>query len=75
MNVRETEEYIETLTDKTEKKPKKRKQKTKGFTRNTQIAVNSVNQCVKMINNMGIHASVEMDDHDNELRMVIRIPK
>ena len=53
----------------------KRKQKTKGFTRNIQIAVNSVNQCVEMITKMGIQATVETDDQDNELRMIIHLPK
>ena len=40
-----------------------------------QIAVNSVNQCVQMIEKMGIKASVEMDDQDKELRMIIHLPK
>jgi hypothetical protein len=40
-----------------------------------QIAVNSVNQCVEMITKMGIQATVETDDQDNELRMIIHLPK
>lgn len=76
MNVRESEEYIAAMNrGEVTPKPKKRKQKTKGFTRNMQIAVNSVNQCVQMIEKMGIKASVEMDDQDKELRMIIHLPK
>ena len=72
MNVRQTEEYIEKIGTV---KKRKRRQKTKGFTRNVQIAINSVNQCVKMIEKMGIKAKVETDDRDDEVRMIIRIPK
>ena len=76
LNVRAAEEYIAALNrGEVKPKPKKRKQKTKGFTRNMQIAVNSVNQCVEMITKMGIQATVETDDQDNELRMIIHLPK
>ena len=76
LNVRAAEEYIAALNrGEVKPKPKKRKQKTKGFTRNMQIAVNSVNQCVEMITKMGIQATVEADDQDNELRMIIHLPK
>ena len=76
LNVRAAEEYIAALNrGEVKLKPKKRKQKTKGFTRNMQIAVNSVNQCVEMITKMGIQATVETDDQDNELRMIIHLPK
>ena len=72
LNVRQSEEYIEKMNG-----PQKvhKRQKTKGFTRNVQIAINSVMQCAKMIEKMGIHTTVETDDRDNEVRMIIRIPK
>ena len=72
MNVRQSEEYIEKLSG-----PRRvhHRQKTKGFTRNIQIAVNSVNQCAKMIEKMGIKVTVETEDRDSEVRMIIRIPK
>ncbi len=72
MNVRQSEEYIEKMNG-----PQKvhRRQKTKGFTRNVQIAINSVNQCAKMIEKMGIKTKVETEDRDDEVRMIIRIPK
>ena len=72
LNVRETENEIEKIL-----KPKKtkRKQKTKGFTRNMQIAVNSVKQCVQMITKMGISADMDLRETDDELQMIIRVPK
>ena len=76
LNVRESEEYIAAINrGEVVPKQKKRKQKTKGFTRNMQIAVNSVNQCVEMINKMGVKATAEMDDSDDELKMIIHLPK
>lgn len=76
LNVRESEEYIADLNaGKIKPKPKKKKHTTRGFTRNMQIAVNSVNQCVQMIEKMGVKAVLEMDDSDDELRMIIRLPK
>ena len=70
LNVRETEQYIEKGPQK-----KKRRQKTKGFTRNQQIAVNSVNQCIRMIEKMGIRVTAETEDDDKELKITIRIPR
>ena len=72
LTVRESEKYIETL-----QAPKKvhRRQKTKGFTRNTQLAINSVNQCVQMIRKLGIDAKAEQIDGDEEIRMIVHIPR
>ena len=72
LNVRETEDLIE---KKLNRKPKKRRQKTKGFTRNQQIAINTVNQCVKTIEKMGIKVSVSMDEADDAVRMTVILPK
>ena len=71
-NVRQTEDYIETM--QTPKK-RKRRQKTKGFARNIQIGINTVNEGVKMIEKMGIKVSVETEDMDDAVRMIIRFPK
>lgn len=72
MTVRETELYIEHLSG-----PKRvhHRQKTKGFTRNFQIAINTVNQSVKMLEKMGIEAKTETEDTPTEVRMIIRFPK
>ncbi len=73
MNVRETENYIERLG--VEKKKPKRRQKTKGFTRNGQIAVNSVNQCVQMIARLGIQVTCETEETETDVIMKIRFPR
>lgn len=72
LNVRESENYIEKIASP---KKRKKKQKTKGFTRNIQIAVNSVNQCVAMIEKMGIDVTLETQDATDEYKMVIHLPK
>lgn len=68
-NVRETEEYINKITNK---KPKKRKPVRKGFTRNVQIGINSVNECVEMIQKMGIDVEVETKQENGKVEMIIR---
>ncbi len=71
LNVRQSEAYIEKLAQgKT-----KRRQKTKGFTRNTQIGINSVNQCVRMIKKMGIDVVMETEETLTDVRIIVRFPK
>lgn len=72
MTVQQTEQYIE----KMKQPPKVHKhQKTKGFSRNAIIAVNSVNKCVEMIRRTGIDARVEQKETDDEILMTVRFPK
>ena len=71
LNVRQTEEYVEELVNK----PKKKKQVTKGFTRNIQIGINSINQCLDMIRKIGIVVTSEMEDDDNNVKIIIKFPK
>lgn len=71
LNVRQTEEYVDELVNK----PKKKKQVTKGFTRNIQIGINSINQCLDMIRKIGIVVTSEMEDDDNNVKIVIKFPK
>jgi ParB family chromosome partitioning protein len=72
LNVREAEAYIESLS-----LPEKvhKHQKTQGFSRNTQIAVNTINQSVKMIEKLGIKVSIETQDTEEEVRMIVHLPK
>jgi len=72
MNVRQAEAYVEKLAG-----PQRvhKRQKTKGFTRNTQIGINSVNQCVRMIKKMGIDVLTETEETDTDVRVVVRFPK
>lgn len=72
MNVAETEKYIAKLNT-----PEKthRHQKTKGYSKNARIAVNSVNQCVEMIRKLGIDARLEENETDEDIVMTVRFPK
>lgn len=72
LNVRQSEAYIDKLNGG-EQNPKK--QKTKGFTRNTQIGINSVNQCVRMIKKMGIDVLTETEETLTDVRVIVRFPK
>ncbi len=72
LNVRQAEAYIEKLADNASPK---RRQKTKGFTRNTQIGINSVNQCVRMIKKMGIDVIMETEETLTDVRIIVRFPK
>ena len=72
LNVRQSEAYIEKLAG-----PQKvhKRQKTKGFTRNTQIGINSVNQCVRMIKKMGIDVVTDTEETLTDVRVIVRFPK
>ncbi len=72
LNVRQTEEYISALKNK-EQKP--RKVITKGFTRNIQIGINSVNQCLDMVRKTGIVVTSEMDENDEEVIIKVKFKK
>ncbi|MCF0115938.1 MAG: nucleoid occlusion protein [Erysipelotrichaceae bacterium] len=73
LTVRETEKLIE---EKKESKPsKKRKQKTKGFTRNIQIAINSINQCVAMIGKLGIEVTTDVKENEDDVSVILRIKR
>lgn len=70
-NVAETEQYISAMNQPARVH---KRQKTKGFTRNTQLAINSVNQCVQMIHKLGIACEVEQKQTEKEVCMVVHIP-
>lgn len=72
MTVQQAEQYIEKMN-----MPAKvhKRQKTKGFSRNAVIAVNSVNKCVEMIRKTGIDARLDQKETDDEILMTVRFPK
>lgn len=71
-NVRETESYIESLQ---KKKKTHARQKTKGYSKNIQIGINTINQSIKMIEKLGIQVTVEENESDNEVKMIVHFPK
>jgi len=72
LNVAQSEAYISKMNE-----PKKvhKRQKTRGFAKNVQIGINSVNQCVALIKKMGIAVKVDTQETDGEVRMIVRFPK
>jgi len=72
LNVSETDKYIGRLNAP---KKQKRRNKTKGYSRNIKIGLNSVNQCVQLIEKMGITVESEIIEHDDNVECVIRFPK
>lgn len=72
LNVKKTEDYIQSL-----KTPKEVKQKGSlhGITKHIRIAMNTIEQAVRMINNGGIKASVDSREDGNDIIMTVRIPK
>ncbi len=72
-SVRQTEGYIEELQQ--DKKEKKKKSKTKGFTRNTQIGLNTVHECVSKIKQIGIDVLSEVEETPTDVRITIKFPK
>lgn len=72
LNVRKAEEYINNLINR---KKQSKKYLTKGFTRNVQIAINSINQCLEMVKQLGVEVVQEIDENDEEVVMVLTLPK
>ena len=72
LNVRQSEAYINSLI--TNREPKK-KQVTKGFTRNTQIGINTIHQSIEMIKKMGIDVVSETEETLTDVRVIVRFPK
>lgn len=71
LNVRQTETLVE--KSGAEKKVRK-KQKTKGFSRNIKVAVNTVEQSVRMIEKLGISIRMETEQTEDEVRLIIHLP-
>lgn len=72
LNVRQSEAYINQLNSG---KESKRKQLTKGFTRNTQIGINTIYQSIQMVRKMGIDVVSETDETLTDVRIIVRFPK
>lgn len=72
LSVREAEAYVRELSGT---RVQRRKQKTKGFTRNTQVGINSVSQCVRMIKKMGIDVVMETEETPQEIRILVKFPR
>ncbi len=72
LNVRLSEEYIYELLHR---KKQQKKYLTKGFTRNIQVGLNSINQCIDMIKQLGIEVYKNSDETEDEVVVTITLPK
>lgn len=70
LTVSETEKVVANKTKKPVRKPK-----TKGYSKNHVLAINTVRQAVSMINDFGIVADLIEDDQGEEIVMTIKIKK
>ena len=73
MTVAQTEEYIEGLLDKSAITPPVRKPTY--IIKDVRIFLNSVHHQLGIMQRAGVDANAEREDTDNEIRLIIRIPK
>ena len=73
MTVAQTEEYIEGLLDKAAVTPPPRKPTY--IIKDVRIFLNSVHHQLGIMQRAGVDAAAEREDTDDEIRLVIRIPK
>lgn len=70
LNVEQTEQKI-----KTQMEPKKPKPKTKSISQNLKIALNTLDQAIKMIETSGVSVFLETKDTDEEITYIIKMKK
>lgn len=71
MTVSDTEKMIKRIIDY---KPK-RKPLTKGYSRNHQLVINTINEAVEMTKNFGIKTNIHQEEDDKTIKMIITIEK
>lgn len=72
LNVKQTEERVIKMLEKTENKPKP---KRKAFSKDMRIAVNTIRQSLSMVSDSGIKLDTEEEEHEDFYQFTIRIPK
>lgn len=71
LTVSQTEDLVKTTNGNV----KKVKPITKGFSRNHQLAINTINQAVNMTKKFGIDTSVHQEEDDETIKLIITIQK
>lgn len=71
LTVNQTENMVKTANES----DKKSKPTTKGFSRNHQLAINTINQAVKMTQKFGIDTDVSQEETDDSIKLTITIKK
>ncbi len=72
LNVKQTEERVAKLLNKTKRKPKPRRV---AFSKDMRIAVNTIRQSLSMVSDSGIQLDSEEKELDDCYQITIRIPK
>lgn len=72
LNVAQTEKLVKQTLNPKEEKPKTF---SKGISKNVRIAINTIHQALKMVARTGIQAQVEEEEQEDEVLLLIRIPK
>jgi ParB family chromosome partitioning protein len=70
LNVLQTENLVKKMLE-----PKKVKKKTRGFSKNIKIGVNTINQAIAMCEKVGLDVTSEQSESDDELSIIIRFTK
>lgn len=73
LNVKQTEERIESINNPPEKK--KRRPKLKGVHKDIRIAMNTIRQSLNMVSDTGIKVESDEQDLDDYYQITIKIPK
>ncbi len=72
LTVAQTEKMLKEM----EQGPKsKKKVMLKGISKNIRIAINTLHQAVQMVNRAGCEASMQEEERENEVVIIVRIPK
>lgn len=72
LNVKQTEERVVKLLNKTKSKPRP---KRRAISKDMRIAVNTIKQSLNMVSNSGIKLDTEEEDFEDFYRITIKIPK
>ncbi|MFC0273067.1 nucleoid occlusion protein [Metabacillus herbersteinensis] len=72
LNVKQTEDRVVRLLEKTQEKPKP---KRKAFSRDTRIAMNTIRQSLTMVVDSGVKINTEEEEFEEYIQFTIKIPK
>lgn len=72
LNVKQTENRVQQLNNK---RPKTKRKKRVGFSRDTRLALNTIRQSVDMVSKTGLEISTQEREHDQYIEFIIKVPK
>ncbi|NBJ69794.1 MULTISPECIES: nucleoid occlusion protein [Clostridia] len=75
LNVKQTEDKIAKISEKQQKKPKKKAVKRKGFNKDIRIAMNTIRQSLNMVSDTGVKVESDEQDLEDYYQITIKIPK